>query len=471
MPVGANFTPPWTKTFFIFTTIDTFIVLSMPKSVTFRCNLLEIERYDTADGVMTVEAIARHPGVLTYHKRDGSVRRELVPIELLRGFDSAGMPLAGKLAGIPVSNEHPNALFKTLPQDRRDALTKGDVGEDGVEVYTDGRIKVRFHVTDSQTQDDIRSGRKDGVSLGYEVGSVEKGGVWNGQRYDAMQAQPFEADHLAVVKYPRADEARIVRFDADDFAYQVFDSKKTEVPMAVIRLDSGVTIEADPALVTAWDSLHADMKKMSKEAKAKEEAMESDAEEMKEEMDSLRKELSAKTDEADTLLIDLSTKTDEMDALNEQMELIHARVDEIEAAPPTMDADEIAAIVSDRVDAWMDIAAAIGQPINFDAAGITFDAKLDGADVRKALLSTKLPDMKFDGMSPDMIKGLYLGILKAPAAIAPRVDSAIPTLTTQLQAAILGGAQTPRSDAAQLRMDKQAQQKARSLQPIHTKTA
>jgi cell division septum initiation protein DivIVA len=383
-----------------------------------------------------------------------------VPPELLRGFDSAGMPLAAKLAGIPVSNEHPSALFKTLPQDRRDALKKGDVGEDGVEVYTDGRIKVRFHVTDAATQDDIRSGRKDGVSLGYEVGSVEKGGVWNGQRYDAMQATPFEADHLAVVKYPRADEARIVRFDADDFGYQVFDSKK-EVPMANIRLDSGVVIEADPQLVAAWDSLHNDMKKKSNEfieqMKAKDEKSKEEKEEMEEEMDSLRSEL--------------ETKTDEMDSVNETLTLIQSRVDELEATPaPVMDADEVAAIVSDRVDAWMDVAAAIGQAINFDESGVTFDPKLDGADIRKSLLATRFPDMKFDGMSDDMIKGLYLGALKAPAVTATKVDAA-PNFTTQLQAAVqasvLGGASTPRTDMAQLRMDKQQRQLERSRQKIH----
>jgi uncharacterized protein len=428
--------------------------------MTFRCNFLEIERFDSTDGVMTVEAIARHPGVLTYHKKDGSIRRELVPPELLRGFDSAGMPLAGKLAGIPVSNEHPTALFKTLSQDRRDALKKGDVGEDGVEVYTDGRIKVRFHVTDAATQDDIRSGRKDGVSLGYEVGSVETGGVWNGQRYDAMQAQPFEADHLAVVKYPRADEARIVRFDADDFGYQVFDSKK-EVPMANIRLDSGVVIEADPQLVAAWDSLHNDMKKKSNEfieqMKAKDEKSKAEKEEMEEEMDSLRSEL--------------ETKTDEMDSVNETLTLIQSRVDELEATPaPVMDADEVAAIVSDRVDAWMDVAAAIGQAIDFDESGVTFDPKLDGADIRKSLLATRFPDMKFDGMSDDMIKGLYLGALKAPAVTATKVDAA-PNFTTQLQAAVqasvLGGVSTPRTDMAQLRMDKQQRQLERSRQKIH----
>jgi uncharacterized protein len=410
--------------------------------MSFRVNYLEISQHtDGADGVMTVEAVARHPGVLTYYKADGSVRRELVPTELLRGFDSAGMPLAAKLAGIPVSNEHPNTLFKTLPADRRDALKKGEVGKDGIEVYKDGSTLVRFHVTDAATQDDIRSGRKDGVSLGYEVGSKEVGGEWQGKRYDAMQAQPFEADHLAVVRYPRADQARIVRFDSaddrmDDCAWQqVFDSK--EVPMATIRLDSGASHEVPEAVTIAWDSMHQDMKA----SKKKMEEMENEKASMKEEMDSL-------------------TQT---------LEYCNDRLDELEKAPAVMDSDAVAAIAKDRVDAWMDVAAAIGQPINFDAAGITFDPNMDGAEVRKALLATRLPDMKFDGMSDDTIKGLYLGVFKTGAKTdsATVKNNATSTLQTQLAAAVLSGQSSGRSDAQSVRQAKMDAQLKRSRQKIH----
>jgi hypothetical protein len=411
--------------------------------MSFRVNYLEIQKHsDSADGVMTVEAIARHPGVLTYYKADGSVRRELVPSDLLRGFDSNGMPLAAKLAGIPVSNEHPNTLFRSLPADRRDALKKGEVGADGIEVYKDGSTLVRFHVTDAATQDDIRSGRKDGVSLGYEVGSVERGGEWQGKRYDAMQAMPFEADHLAVVKYPRADQARIVRFDSDsegrmdDIAWQkVCDSK--EVPMATIRLDSGASHEVPEAVAIAWDSMHQDMKKMSK----KEEEMEGEKKGMKEEMDSL----------------------------TETLEYCNDRLDELEKATAAMDSDAVAAIAKDRVDAWMDVAAAIGQPINFDGAGITFDPNMDGAEVRKALLATRLPDMKFDGMSDDTIKGLYLGVFKTGAktdSVTVKND-ATSTLQTQLAAAVLSGQGSGRSDAQSVRQAKMDAQLKRSRQKIH----
>jgi hypothetical protein len=413
--------------------------------MSFRVNYLEIQKHsDSADGVMTVEAIARHPGVLTYYKADGSVRRELVPSDLLRGFDSNGMPLAAKLAGIPVSNEHPNTLFRSLPADRRDALKKGEVGADGIEVYKDGSTLVRFHVTDAATQDDIRSGRKDGVSLGYEVGSVERGGEWQGKRYDAMQSMPFEADHLAVVKYPRADQARIVRFDSDsedrmdDIAWQkVCDSK--EVPMATIRLDSGASHEVPEAVAIAWDSMHQDMKKTKKQM----EELEGEKASMKEEMDSL----------------------------NDTLEFINTRVDELESAEPVMDSDAVTAVVKDRVDAWIDVAQAIGQPINFDAGGITFDPNMDAADIHKSLISAKAPDLKLDGMNADMVKGLYVGLFKTDSvkAVAPKLDAAT-TLQAQLQAAVLGGA-SPRSDAKAARQAKMDADLKRSRQPIHAKTA
>jgi GTP cyclohydrolase II len=385
---------------------------------------------------MTVEAIARHPGVLTYYKADGSVRRELVPSDLLRGFDSNGMPLAAKLAGIPVSNEHPTALFKTLPSDRRDALKKGVVAEDGIEVYKDGSTKVRFHVTDAATQDDIRSGRKDGVSLGYEVGSVEKAGEWQGKRYDAMQSTPFEADHLAVVKYPRADQARIVRFDSearlDDVAWQkVCDS--TEVPMATIRLDSGAAHEVPEAVAIAWDSMHQDMKKKMKDY----EDLEKEKEDMKEEMDSL----------------------------NQTLEYIHSRVDELEAQGQNFDADAVNALVAERVDAWLDVAQMVGQPINFAASGITFNPSMDAAEVHKSLILAKSPDMKLDGMNADVVKGLYMGLFKSGKTESPRADSTN-TLQAQLAAAALSGG-GGRSDAQSKRQAKMDAQLKRSRQPIH----
>ena len=184
-----------------------------------RFNVADITRFRMDGEIMKVTAIARHPGVLQY--RDGTgVRGELVTPFFLRKLDSEGLPIIRKIAGIPVTNEHPSFLFK-YRADAVDELKKGEVGPK-IHVFKDGATETTFETWDSDLQNGIRSGEKKGVSLGYEVGTVPVQGNWDGMPYQFEQSEPFYADHLAVVANPRARGALIKRFDSeDDWACQV----------------------------------------------------------------------------------------------------------------------------------------------------------------------------------------------------------------------------------------------------------
>jgi hypothetical protein len=185
----------------------------MPSAIRFNQFQIDNSRcnYRADSGVLTVTAIARCPGVLTYRSATG-VRRELVSPTFLRRMDDAGMPLLAKMAGIPVTNEHPPQLLR---QDAG-AIAQYGVGKTTpkIHVYKDGRAEVTFEVDDAQTIDDIRSKRKRGVSLGYMCDTEFTPGVFEGQRFDCIQTEPFESDHLAVCTSPRAKEAVITRFDS-----------------------------------------------------------------------------------------------------------------------------------------------------------------------------------------------------------------------------------------------------------------
>jgi hypothetical protein len=184
-----------------------------------RFNVADITRFRMDGEIMTVTAIARHPGVLQYRHGDG-VRGELVSPLFLRKLDSEGLPIIRKIAGIPTTNEHPAFLFKYRP-DAKESLQTGKVANE-VHVFKDGATQVTFETWDSTTQNLIRTGEQKGVSLGYEVRTIPAQGAWDGLPYQYEQSEPFYADHLATVRNPRAKDALIRHFDSeDDWACQV----------------------------------------------------------------------------------------------------------------------------------------------------------------------------------------------------------------------------------------------------------
>lgn len=189
-------------------------------------NIKEFKRQDS--GSLEVTAIARTPGILTYYDSNGP-RRELVTTAFLRSSDQSGFPIAGGLANLPVTLEHPPALL------RKDAgkIKQYGVGKTGPEVHVskDGQIKVVMEVEREDAIAAIESGEKRGVSLGYLCNIARKDGTYEGARYDAEQCAPFEADHLAIVANPRAKNALIQSFertdDATDIAVAYFEEFET----------------------------------------------------------------------------------------------------------------------------------------------------------------------------------------------------------------------------------------------------
>lgn len=220
--------------------------------------------------VMTVTAIMRHPGVLTY-RTDSGTRRELVTPEFIRALDSKDFPYVGQVGNAPVTDEHPNGLIRkddaaaeirewvrhdekgrTVESGRIVDAVYGELKFDSVDelpvydlinhadsenprgkvvgkvkpqikIYKDGNVEVQMEVTDSVTMDSVRSGKKKGVSLGYQCNVVKEDGEWRGESYTHRQAAPLKVDHLAIVANPRAPEALIKRFDSpsDDIAWAV----------------------------------------------------------------------------------------------------------------------------------------------------------------------------------------------------------------------------------------------------------
>jgi hypothetical protein len=195
-----------------------------------------IKIHQDSDGVMVVEAVARHSGVLKYRSDSGD-RLELVSEELMLARDSDGVPALAWLANAPTSNEHPPQIIR-YDEKSREAKQVGEVHKE-IHILKDSKgvhkAIVKFDVTDPVTQQEIRDGKKKGVSLGYMCGVRKEDGEWNGQKYTHVQEMPLKIDHLAIVANPRAPEALITRFDSED-AGDVAWSVAEESPVASIEI-------------------------------------------------------------------------------------------------------------------------------------------------------------------------------------------------------------------------------------------
>ena len=165
--------------------------------------------YFTEEGFLIDEPIVTSCGIFEYHNPDGTVRRELrlpehvFDEESLKSYLSKPVIIthnAGKVTKDNVSNE-----------------IVGTIISDG---YQDGdsvRVKIVIHDVNAVKNCGMRE-----LSLGYDLELVEKPGIWNGQKYDAIQTN-IRINHLALVKKARAGEQAHLNMDHKE---SVSDDKK-----------------------------------------------------------------------------------------------------------------------------------------------------------------------------------------------------------------------------------------------------
>lgn len=150
---------------------------------------------------MLVEGIAVKECVLPYRRPDGSIFRELVPLETI--LDSA----AG-IAHLPLCLHHPDE--KVTP-DNVDRLGVGNVGAD-VHVEDGGFTRVHLAIRRRDAQDAVQNGT-DELSLSYDTQVDHTPGVHpvHGP-YDGIQRKR-RYDHLALVDQARVGPDARIRVD------------------------------------------------------------------------------------------------------------------------------------------------------------------------------------------------------------------------------------------------------------------
>jgi len=179
-------------------------------------------RYDSAplekprkhhSGYLRCDGYVTRVGVLTYHLPDGSTRREFRPPEEVFRTDSLET-----LKMVPVTDGHPpEGLLKPEFAKLR------TVGYAGENIRVDGqRVAAPLVLHDKAAIDAVESKKRRELSAGYLLDLEMKSGVWNGQRYDAIQRN-IRYNHIALTDKGRAGPDVAIRLDGGvvDIGFEV----------------------------------------------------------------------------------------------------------------------------------------------------------------------------------------------------------------------------------------------------------
>ncbi len=175
---------------------------------------MTVQRYDfgkisrvqkTPQGGRLVPAAVTRVGVFPYRRADGSIRRELrCPEEVFREDSLA------TLKGAPVTDLHPPEMVTPAN------FSKYSIGHVKDDVRHDDRlVHAPLAVQEKQAVEKLDSRKRKEVSLGYECDLEHTAGVWNGERYDAIQRN-IKYNHCAIGpdNWGRAGSEVSMRFDS-----------------------------------------------------------------------------------------------------------------------------------------------------------------------------------------------------------------------------------------------------------------
>jgi hypothetical protein len=167
---------------------------------------------ESADGFMDFEGQFARAGIYLYRNADGSVRRELVPVDVLLNADDLAT-----LSFKPVTLRHPK-VGKVTPKTAK-ALQVGSTGQfvdaDIKRDGTAGSGRVRFNVTDEEAIRAIKSGTVRELSPGYTVRIDETPGIDEVfGAYDCRQIGRTY-NHLAIVEAARGGSECRLRADGN----------------------------------------------------------------------------------------------------------------------------------------------------------------------------------------------------------------------------------------------------------------
>ena len=173
------------------------------------------DNYNFQDsGFMNVLANLTRTGVFMYSRTtpDGgieTIRQLRLPEEVEASMET--------LTGVPVTNTHPEELVSV---ENASEYVVGMTSERPKMIKIEGDtnhdyVQQKLTIFDQNTIDQIQTGAKRELSLGYTLDLEETSGTWNGEQYDSIQRN-IRYNHLSLVNKGRAGELCRIQLDGKE---------------------------------------------------------------------------------------------------------------------------------------------------------------------------------------------------------------------------------------------------------------
>lgn len=220
---------------------------------------------ETQEGFLRVQGRISRVGIQVYYDAQGNEHKELRPVDEV--FDPESV---ASFRMLPLTNNHPAMLLDSA------SARAHAIGALGELIEQDGDfLRSSILIYDRDAISAARGGRSQ-LSCGYSCELDMTPGVWNGQKYDAVQRR-IRGNHCALVDMARAGPEARIRLDAAKNAMIACDSKletnsESTMPQA-IRIDGAsfdLTESNASAIQQALDRTVSAAKKDATEAIASE---------------------------------------------------------------------------------------------------------------------------------------------------------------------------------------------------------
>lgn len=331
--------------------------------------MLTVRRFDRgelskptklANGWLRVDGYITRAGIFSYRSPDGKVRKELRAASQVLTTDSLGT-----FSLVPLTMGHPpTGLLDVTNTKSYQVGTVERPEADGT------RARASILVTDSSAIEALESGALAELSCGYLCDLDETPGVFEGERYDAVQTN-VRGNHVALVGKGRAGPDVKVRMDSTD-AVEVVS------PQVTADLESAPEESANMVKIKV-DGIEVEVSEIAAQALAKQ----------------------ATALETSAAAAKLAT------------EKLQARADGLDAELTKVKAELVAA--PDKVRA--EISARVA--LETKAKTVLGETKLDGlkdSEIKTAVVAELRPSVKLDGKSADYLEASFELALEAHAA-------------------------------------------------------